>query len=242
MVTALGSQTVIDQVLARSTVDDVPLLDPAAVLFSIAAEYVGEWMATVMSWLVLTSLFAGLLAFQNSLARYFFALGRAGVFSQKLDHTNRFGAPGNGSIVASVITAIVIIIFIVRGWDPVLNLFYWSSAVAVIAIVVVEILVSIAVIAYFRKTKEDTRVWHTLIAPILAILGLALGLYLLMSRFAIFAGTAAEGSDPTVEAWALNPLGWFLVLMPFGVFVIGVIVGALRRKRENVDAIADLVS
>ncbi|MBM3686601.1 MAG: APC family permease, partial [Actinobacteria bacterium] len=52
MVTALGSQTVIDQVLARSTVDDIPLLDPAAVLFSIAAEYVGEWMATVMSWLV----------------------------------------------------------------------------------------------------------------------------------------------------------------------------------------------
>ncbi|MBM3686497.1 MAG: amino acid permease [Actinobacteria bacterium] len=232
----------IDQVLARSTVDDIPLLDPAAVLFSIAAEYVGEWMATVMSWLVLTSLFAGLLAFQNSLARYFFAMGRAGVFSQRLDHTNRFGAPGNGSIVASVITAIIVIVFIARGWDPVLNLFYWSSAVAVIAIVVVEILVSIAVIAYFRRTKEDTRVWHTLIAPILAILGLALGLYLLMSRFAIFAGTAAEGSDPTVEAWALNPLGWFLVLMPFGVFVIGIIVGSLRRKKENVDAIADLVS
>ena len=242
MVTALGSQSVIDQVLARSTVDDVPLLDPAAVLFSIAAEYVGEWMATVMSWLVLTSLFAGLLAFQNSLARYFFAMGRAGVFSEKLDHTNRFGAPGNGSIAASVITAVIVIIFIARGWDPVLNLFYWSSAVAVIAIVVVEILVSIAVIAYFRKTKEDTRVWHTLIAPILAILGLALGLYLLMSRFAIFAGTAAEGTDPTVQAWALNPLGWFLVLMPFGVFIIGIIVGALRRKRENVDAIADLVS
>lgn len=242
MVTALGSQSVIDEVVARSTVDDIPLLDPAAVLFSIASEYVGEWMATVMSWLVLSSLFAGLLAFQNSLARYFFAMGRAGVFSERLDHTNRFGAPGNGSIVASVITAIVVVVFIIRGWDPVLNMFYWFSAVAVIAIVLVEILVSIAVIAYFRKTKEDTRVWHTIIAPVLAALGLVLGLYLLMSRFAIFAGTAAEGSDPTVQAWALNPLGWFLVLSPFGVFVIGIIVGALRRKRENVDAIADLVS
>ena len=169
-------------------------------------------------------------------------MGRAGVFSQRLDHTNRFGAPGNGSITASVITLIVIAIFVIRGLDPVLNLFYWSSAVAVIAIVVVEILVSIAVIAYFRKTKEDTRVWHTIIAPALAILGLTLGLYLLMSRFAIFAGTAAEGTDPTVQAWALNPLGWFLVLSPFGIFVVGIIVGALRRKQENVDAIADLVS
>jgi amino acid transporter len=242
MVTALGSQTVIDEVVARSTVDDMPLLDPAAVLFSIASEYVGEWMATVMSWLVLSSLFAGLLAFQNSLARYFFAMGRAGVFSERLDHTNRFGAPGNGSIVASVITAIVVVVFIIRGWDPVLNMFYWFSAVAVIAIVLVEILVSIAVIAYFRKTKEDTRVWHTVIAPLLAAIGLVLGLYLLMSRFAIFAGTAADGTDPTVQAWALNPLGWFLVLSPFIVFLIGIGVGALRRKRENVDAIADLVS
>ena len=242
MVTAMGSTTVVDEVLARSTVDDVPLIDPAAVLFSIAGQYVGEWMATLMSWLVITSLFAGLLALQNSSARYFFAMGRAGVFSQRLDHTNRFGAPGNGSITASVITLIVIAIFVIRGLDPVLNLFYWSSAVAVIAIVVVEILVSIAVIAYFRKTKEDTRVWHTIIAPALAILGLTLGLYLLMSRFAIFAGTAAEGTDPTVQAWALNPLGWFLVLSPFGIFIVGIIVGTLRRKQENVDAIADLVS
>jgi len=242
MVTALGSATVVDETLARSTIDEVPLLDPAAVLFSIAGQYVGDWMATVMSWLVLSSLFAGLLAFQNSSARYFFAMGRAGVFSQRLDNTNRFGAPGNGSILVSVITLIVTIIFIARAWDPVLNMFYWFSAVAVIAIVVVEILVSIAVIAYFRRTKEDTRVWHTMIAPILAVIGLVLGLYLLMSRFALFAGTAAEGSDPTTQAWALNPLGWFLVLSPFGIFVIGVIVGSLRRKKENVDAIADLVS
>jgi hypothetical protein len=81
-----------------------------------------------------------------------------------------------------------------------------------------------------------------MLAPILAVIGLVLGLYLLMSRFALFAGTAAEGSDPTTQAWALNPLGWFLVLSPFGIFVIGVIVGSLRRKKENVDAIADLVS
>ena len=242
IITAMGASTAIDETVARSTVDGVPLVNPANVLFSIAAQYVGDWMATLMSWLVLTSLFAGLLAFQNSSARYFFAMGRAGVFSRRLDHTNRFGAPGNGSLVVSVITLIVFLVFIWKGWDPVLNLFYWFSAVAVIAIVLVEILVSIAVIAYFRKSKEDTRVWHTVIAPIIAVVGLALGLYLLMSRFALFAGTAADGSDPTTESWALNPLGWVLVLSPFVVFVIGIGVGALRRSRENVDAIADLVT
>lgn len=241
MVTALGSANVVDEMATRSAIDGEPLADPALVLFSIAEQYVGGWMGTLMSWLVLSSLFAGLLAFQNSLARYFFAMGRAGIVSTKLDHTNRLGAPANGSVTASVVTGVIVIIFILRGWDPVLNLFYWASAVAVLAIVIVEILVSIAVIVYFQRTKADTRVWQTVIAPALAILGLALGAYLLMSRFALFAGTAAEGSDPSVQAWALNPLGWSLVLLPFVVFVVGVGVGALRKQKENADAIADLV-
>lgn len=241
LVTALGSTTVVDQILERSAIDGVPLLDPAAVLFSVAAEYVGDWMATLMSWLVLTSLFAGLLAFQNSSARYFFSMGRAGVFSQKLDHTNKFRAPSTGSIVVSVITIVVMALFVIFKLDPILNLFNWASAVAVLAIVIVEILVSLAVIVYFRKNGSGG-IWQTVIAPVLAIIGFVLGAYLLMSRFAIFAGTAAEGVDPTVTPFAMNTLGWFLVLLPFIVFIIGIIVGALRRNKENVDAIADLVT
>ena len=242
MVTALGSSAVGDKMYEIATPGNVDLGSPELVLFTIAEQYVGPWMSTVMSWLVLTSLFAGLLAFQNSLSRYFFAMGRAGVFSQRLDHTNRFGAPGTASIVTSVISAAVIVIFVVLGLEPVANLFFWASALAVLAIVVVEILVSIAVIAYFRRTKEDTRVWHTIIAPLLAIVGLALGAYLLMARFNLLSGTAAEGADPTVDAWALNATGWTLVLLPFVAFIVGLVVGILRRKRENVDAIADLVS
>ena len=63
-----------------------------------------------------------------------------------------------------------------------------------------------------------------------------------MARFNLLSGTAAEGADPTVDAWALNATGWTLVLLPFVAFIVGLVVGILRRKRENVDAIADLVS
>jgi hypothetical protein len=63
-----------------------------------------------------------------------------------------------------------------------------------------------------------------------------------MSRFALLAGTAAEGSDPTTTAWALSTTGWVLVLLPFATFVVGVIVGVARQRRENVDAVADLVT
>ena len=156
--------------------------------------------------------FAGLLAFQNSAARYFYALGRAGVLPRKLDHVNTEGAPWLGSIVTGVISAVVIAYFVVANLDPFLNLFSWFSAVAVVAIVFVEILVCFAVVAYFGRTGADTRFWHTKVAPILAAFGLIYAEYLLMSRFGVLASTAPEGVDPTLpeNAWALNTTGWVL--------------------------------
>jgi hypothetical protein len=40
----------------------------------------------------------------------------------------------------------------------------------------------------------------------------------------------------------MNGLGWFLVLLPFLIFVIGLIVGAMRRNKENYDAVHNFVS
>lgn len=242
VVTGLGHGAVVDKTVELSTVEDVPLTDPAAVLFSVAEQYVGPWLATLMSWLVLSSLFAGLLAFQNSAARYFFAMGRARVLPGVLDRTNGRGAPHVASILTSVISAVVIGYFAVKGLDPVLNLFFWFSGLAVVAIILVEILVSIAVIVYFRRSDEDKRIWHTLIAPLLATIALGLGLYLLISRFGLLAGTVAEGHDPTTQAFGLNTTGWILVALPFAMVVVGWLVGVVRRTSENEDAIKDLVS
>jgi amino acid transporter len=194
-----------------------------------------------MSWLVLSSLFAGLLAFQNSAARYFFSMGRAGVLPRRLDHVNRAGAPLLGSVVTSVITGVVIVLFAVTGKDPVLNLFFWFSGLAVVAIVLVEFLVCFAVMAYFRRHPEGLSVWKTTIAPILAALGLLVGEYLLMSRFGLLAGTVAKGVDPTKQTWGLNFLGYALILLPFAAFLVGTAVGTVRRRGENAAAVADLV-
>ena len=59
------------------------------------------------------------------------------------------------------------------------------------------------------------------VAPTLAAIGLALGDYLLMSRFGLLSGAVAEGVDPTTTQWGLSPLGWVLALLPFAVFVAG---------------------
>jgi amino acid transporter len=229
MVTGMGAGAIIDQVVERSS----GLADPSAVLFSLAAEYVSSEIVVVMALLVVTSLFAGLLAFQNAAARYFFAMGRGGVMPSALGRTNAAGAPQNGAILTSVIAAVVIIAFAAAGLDPFLNLFSWMSGVTVIAVVGVEILVSIAVIAFFQKNGGGN-LWNSKIAPGLSIVLLIAGLYMLMSRFNLLAGTVADGVDPSLpeSGWALSGLGWFLVLSPFIAFVIGFVVSSTNKSKN----------
>ncbi|MFI0350137.1 APC family permease [Actinomadura sp. 9N407] len=242
VVSGLGSGDVVARAVELSTVDGTPLANPAAVLFFVAGEYVGGWLATVMSWLVLSSLFAGLLAFQNSAARYFFSMSRAGVLPAVLGRVNGRGAPAYGTAAVSVISLLVVVLFQITGRDPVLHLFTWFSALAVLAIVLVEVLVSAAVIVYFRRQAEAASPWSTLVAPAVSIVGLVLGMYLLVSRFGLLAGTAAEGVDPATQSWGLSALGWFLVALPFLVLAAGTAVGAARRGKEKSQAMADLVS
>jgi hypothetical protein len=96
-------------------------------------------------------------------------------------------------------------------------------------------------VAFFQRHPEEKNIWKTLVAPILAALGLLLGEFLLMSRFGLLAGTVAKGVDPTTQSWGLNALGYTLVFLPFAVFILGAVVGTVRRRGENVSAIADLV-
>ena len=230
MVVGMGSSKAVEGVLARSG----DLADPAGVLFSLGGEFVGSGIVDIMKILVLTSLFAGLLAFQNAASRYFFAMGRAGVMPGKLSATNSAGAPQLASMVTSLIAGGVIVIFAIGGLDPYTQLFSWMSGISVIAIVLVEILVSLAVLRYF-STQPNSNVWKTKIAPITSIALLLISLYLLMARFNLLAGTVAADVDPSLpeSAWKLSSLGWFLVLVPFIALVIGYVVATLSKKNHE---------
>jgi amino acid transporter len=203
---------------------------------------VGDWLGTVMSILVLSSLFAGLLAFQNAASRYFFAMARGGILPKVLATTNHRGAPGNASILTSVISGAVILVFAVAQLDPFLALFSWFSGLAVLAIVLIEILVCVSIIVFFRRNRGSENAFQTIVAPILALLGLVLGEYLLMSRFAILAGTSAEGVDPAATPWAMSAIGWVLVLVPFVLLAAGFVVSGARRTADSEQLLRDVIS
>ena len=234
MVTGMGVTTLPDKIVEYSSVEGVPLANPAGVLFALSDTYVGNWLTQIMGWLVVSSLFAGLLAFQNATSRYFFALGRSGVLSKGFAKTNQSGAPQAGVILTSVLAAAVIVFFVVANLDPILNLFFWMSSITAIAIFLVEIFVSLAVVVYFMREGGEN-VWKSKIAPLASALLLAFGLYLIMSRFNLLAGTASEGVDPSLpeSAWALSPLGWGLVLSPFIAALIGYLVASLRNVHHS---------
>ena len=241
VVTGLGASKVVERVMELTTVDKVPLTDPSAVLFALATQYVGAWMAKLMGVLVLSSLFAGLLAFQNSASRYFYALGRSEVLPASLGRTNRFGAPGAAAWLTSALGLAVIAVFVVAGLDPILNMFFWFSGLAVVSIVLIEGLVCLAVIAYFARHPGEEGAFTTKVAPVLAVIGLALGQYLLMSRFGLLSGTAAEGVDPTTTAWGLSGLGWGLVLLPYAVLALGYGF-AVSRQRPQAGLVGDMLT
>ena len=233
-----GGAHVVPSAVQMSSVAGVPLADPSAVLFGVAQRFVGSWMADLMGWLVVSSLFAGALAFQNCVSRYLYSLAHARVLPSALATLNKRGAPIRASMLTSAISAAVLAAFGLAGLDPVVNLFYWFAGLSVIAIILVEIFVCFAIVAYYRGSNANP--WQTLVAPAVSGVLLILGLYLLASRFGLLAGTAASGSDPTQEAWALSPMGWILLSAPATTFLVGALAAVTGRRAGQLVTVSEL--
>ncbi len=154
-------------------------MDPTTFIFTLSDRYVGGWLTTIMSLLLITSVFAALLAFHNAAARYFYVLGREGLLPSGLGQTHdRHQSPHLGSLLQTVLALVVMGIFIVTSQDPVLGLFTWLTNVATLSVITLMALVSFAVIAFFRKNPGlEASAFKANLAPLvggilLAIVGL----------------------------------------------------------------------
>jgi amino acid transporter len=193
--------------------------DTAGLVFAAAAQYVHPVVADVMVVLLLTSLFAALLAFHNAVSRYLFALGRERRAPAVLGRTHaRHGSPHIGSLTQTASAAVIVAVFVLAGSDPVLQLFTWMSGLATVSILVVMVLTSVAVLAFFARTRVDRRIWHTRVAPVLGTLGLAGITVLVLTNF-----TTLISGDAT--------LATVLLVVIALAFAAGVVVATLTRRR-----------
>ncbi|HVI89277.1 MAG TPA: APC family permease [Dongiaceae bacterium] len=152
------------------------LKDPTTFIFTLSDQYVGSGLTTVMQLLLISSVFAALLAFHNAAARYFYVLGREGLLPAKLGRTHdQHQSPHLGSLLQTVLAVIVLAVFIVTNQDPVLGLFAWLTNLATFGVIVLMALVSFSVCAFFaRKPELRPSAFKGSVAPVVA--GVLLGI------------------------------------------------------------------
>ncbi|WP_395310042.1 APC family permease [Mycobacterium sp. AMU20-3851] len=147
---------------------------PATMLIDTATHYLGSVVSDLVQVFLITSLFAALLSFHNVLARYIFSLGNTRALPARCGHSHlRHESPYIASVLQTVSALVLVIVAVVTGLDPVTEVFTWFVGAASVGIVVLMTLTSAAVVVYFRRTRFDNRLWHTMIAPGLGFIGLA---------------------------------------------------------------------
>lgn len=217
IVSALGVTEAQDAALQHLEGGDLTLM--------VIADYLGPIGVTVALILVVVSLFAAQLAFHNSAARYLFALGRARVLPQWLAKTNYQGSPER-ALLANALFAIVIVAifrFVFPDVPPIFTIVPVGIGFATLAIIIVQAIAALSVVAYFRK-KGDRRWWSTFIAPGIGFLALALFSIMALVNFPTVAGS----EEPYVLV-----MPWILVAAVIG----GIAYGAyLKAKKPEVYA------
>ncbi|PVX61099.1 amino acid/polyamine/organocation transporter (APC superfamily) [Paraburkholderia unamae] len=206
-------------------VTEVATKQPGDFWFIQSTKYLGGAMTTTMSFLLLSSIFASLLSFHNTIVRYIHALSGEGILPAVLDRLHpKYGSPYLASYLQTLSVAVPLGVFVAANSDPFNIVFSCTSALGTIGIVMLQALTSFSVVAFFRATKKDTRLWHALLAPVLGGFGLlAIGIVLIGNLDAL------SGSDSPV----VRSFPWIVLAVAlFGVAIAFV----LKRSRPDIYA------
>jgi len=147
--------------------------NPTGMITETATRYVGFVAGDLVQILVITSLFAALLSFHNVLARYIFTLGNAAALPSWCGRSHvEHASPHIASVVQTGSALVLIVASALAGLDPVTEVFTWLAAISSVGVLALMTLASIAVVVYFRRTRFSSKIWHTLLAPVLSVVGL----------------------------------------------------------------------
>ncbi|HEX6871649.1 MAG TPA: APC family permease [Micromonosporaceae bacterium] len=169
--------------------------DPSAgIPMSTLNQHYGGLVAVLASLLLVSSIFAAMLSFHHTSARYVFVLSRERVLPSALGRIGRgtrAGAPIGGSLLQTAIAFLVIVASVLTGADPLAVLFTQLSAVAAIGVMVLMVAASLAALRFYRRgggTNESS--WVRVGAPTLALVAVGLILAVTVLNLDSMLGTA----------------------------------------------------
>lgn len=194
--------------------------DPSGAVMGTIEKFAGKTALDIVTVLLCTSGFASALALHNVLSRYLFNLGVDGIISSRLGATHaKHGSPHRASLALSGVVLVAMLLLIVNNADPLLVYAPFSGAFGY-AFVSLLILTTLAVMMFMHRDRPPgTTVWHRVVAPVLALVGLGSTLWL-----------ATQHIDMLVTGgpWAITLM--FVSLL--GALVLGVGWALiLKRKR-----------
>jgi amino acid transporter len=187
----------------------------------------GRAIGAVASLLLVTSVFAAMLSFHHTAARYVFGLSRERLLPAGLGRIGRgarAGAPIGGSVVHSAVGLAVILACAIAGADPIAVLFTQLSTVAAISIMALMVATCGAALRFYRRgggTNEGG--WTRVGAPLLGAGSVGAILTITVANLDSLLGTA-PGSPAT---WILPGV---VVLAGLG----GLVWAAVVRSRPDV--------
>lgn len=197
---------IVVQAFGNDAVQAAAQQDPGNLYFVAMEQYVGHWARVLMAVLILTSIIASLLAFHNAITRYAYSLAREQILPAALGklHPRHF-SPSVASAWQSVLVLIVVGAFAIARLDPMQQLLIWVNSPGVLGVILLQVVVSVAVVAFFRRDRRGHSVFRVVVAPILGSL-LLLGALVLVVKNISLLTAAPSFSDPVnVVILAVTP-------------------------------------
>lgn len=185
--------------------------------FITAETFLGQWASLAMFALIVTSVYAGLLAFHNTINRYTYALARDGILPAALARTRRSGSPHIAGLAQAILSVLIVGGFVIAGADPFLNLLIWVNTPGVVGVLILQLLASIAVIVFFVRNRTLERAWYVVPAAILATILLTVFAVLIVVNI-----DALTGAGATANAV-------ILLVVPVA-FLVGVVLALIYKR------------
>ncbi|MBM7241677.1 APC family permease [Rhodococcus fascians] len=198
--------------------------NPEGMITETATRYVGAVAGDLVQILLISSLFAALLAFHNVLARYIFSLANSSALPARCGRAHvKHSSPYIASVVQTVSALVLVLVSAVAGLDPVTEVFAWFAGVSSVGIVALMTITSVAVLVYFQRNDVISRPWNTVVAPLLGLVGLAALLVMTVINLPLLVGGSTT-------------LAALIAVLLVGVFLGGVVVAVLRPHAASIDS------
>ena len=205
-----GTSSWLMSVHVGPSASQIPPEEIGSFFFTIAASAVGDGFSTYLGYLVILSFLALFIGFQNLITRYVFALGRAGVLPSPLGRTNSRRSPVVASLAVSVMIAIVLGAFTFSGQDPFTVTYAWLVGLGTVGLLLSLCVVSVAIVVFFARTKVETNVWTTKVAPIISAVALGAVLFIAIENYSILGNTDDSARSLLIAIPIAAILGWIV--------------------------------